>query len=91
MTNRRDYIGERSGPYKYTVEKRAPRSAAEQVRLAEEYEMERMLQAARYKTPKRYAKVLAMEGIGPEELRERMRLSPGSVGSLLATHRFEKW
>lgn len=53
--------------------------------------MERMLQAARYKMPRRYAKMLLAEGIGPEELRERMRRAPGDVGSLLYTHRFEKW
>jgi hypothetical protein len=92
MTKRRnEHVVKRSGSYQFAVDVQPPRSAAEKVKIAEEYEMERMLQAARYKTPKRYAKILSREGMGPEELRSRMRLAPGEVGSLLYTHRFEKW
>lgn len=72
------------------VEESNTEAQAKMVRAAEEWSMEGMLAAAGYKMPRQYAKQLAAEGIGPDELRERMRLSPGAVGSLQYTHRFEK-
>lgn len=58
--------------------------------LNEMRENERLLKAAGYKDPKAYAARLVREGIGPEELRDRMRWAYGSVGSLNYTHGFVK-
>lgn len=58
--------------------------------MTEMRENERLLKAAGYRDPKAYAARLVLEGVGPEELRERMRQPYGAVGSLNYTHGFVK-
>ena len=53
-------------------------------------EMSKMLKASGYTAARGYATRLYREGMGSEELRERMRVPYGAPGSLNYTHGFVK-
>lgn len=84
------YIGEHAGPYKYAIETPAERTAAHG-RVLEAYEMETMLMKCGYASAAALAKRLNREGMGPEELRERLRVKYGAPGSLRYTHNARKY
>lgn len=84
-----EHISKHAGQYGQKIMPENEARAAS-IRAAEEWAMELMLRDARYAHPRQYAKALSAEGMGPEELRVRMRRPTGAVGSLQYTHNMVK-
>lgn len=76
-----------------TRRKRNPMNAAayrrpKRVNERELLEMQEILQQCGYNTA--YAEILQREGMGPHELKDRLRFAPGEPGSLEYTHGYRK-